>query len=128
MYRAIPRVGLGLVYLLWGIDKFLAVDRYVSWIGITWRISWISMFVDVSLFTYLLGIFEVSLAILLITGFMYRLSMAMVLISSLLFLFFAGPPMSYPQDIALATIAIYLYLMGPDEYSLDYRILKSSRG
>ncbi len=123
--EALPRLGLGIVYLLWGIDKFLAIDRYVSWMEITWRVSWISSFIDLRLFTILLGIFEVGLAMLLLTGLLHKLSMALVALSSTLFLFFAGPPMSYPQDIALLAIAIYLFNRGPDPFSLDYRLRKT---
>jgi len=121
--NTIPRVSVGLVYLLWGIDKFLNIERYISWISITWRIRvFIDPLMDIQTFTLLLGIFEVGLGLLLIIGFAMKFSTALVAISSILFLFFAGPPMSYPQDIALFGIAIWMFLNGPDKYSLDYRL------
>ena len=121
--NSIPRISVGIVYLLWGIDKFLNMERYISWISVTWRIRvFIDPLMDIPTFTLLLGIFEVSLGAILVIGLFTKLSSGLVAISSILFLFFAGPPMSYPQDIALFGIAVWMYFNGPDRYSLDYRV------
>jgi len=112
----LPRISIGLVYLLWGIDKFLSTEKYVSWISITWRVrTFIEPIMDFNTFTYILGIFEVTLGLLLIIGLIIKISSLLVVISSILFLIFAGPPMSYPQDIALIGTAIWIYYNNQDK-------------
>ncbi|HIQ13119.1 MAG TPA: DoxX family membrane protein [Thermoprotei archaeon] len=121
VFNALPRISVGLVYLLWGVDKFINMERYISWISITWRVRiFIDPLMDIPTFTTLLGIFEVSLGLILIIGLLTKVSSGLVVLSSILFLFLAGPPMSYPQDIALFGVGLWMFVNGPDRYSLDY--------
>ncbi len=126
LINTVPRVGVGLVYLLWGIDKFLYPDKYHGWISVSWKMRLvIDPFMDIYSFIFLLGLFETLLGLILILGILIKFSSLLVILSSILFLLFAGPPMSYPQDIALIAVGIWMYYNGYDSLSIDKRLFRA---
>lgn len=76
-----------------------------------------------------LGVFEVSLALLLAFGLLVRSDAIVALGALVLFSIVARYPLALPQDIALATAAIFLFKGGSGPYSLDHvlkRLFSSS--
>jgi uncharacterized membrane protein YphA (DoxX/SURF4 family) len=127
--ESIPRLTLGIVFLAWGIDKFINMGRYIAWISVSWRIRlFIPFFIDIESFVLLLGFIEVLVGLLMFIGlFVKRVSM-IVFIMLIFFLVGAGPPMSYPQDIGLMGVSLWLMYRGGDILSMDYRMGRVSVG
>jgi len=105
-----PRYGLGLVFLWFGIDKFIIHEFYLAWFSATERVSSILPFQDISLSIYAIGIIELIFAILLFTGFKIRWVCVVIILFLLTILLKAQYPSSYPQDIGLIGIAVFLIL------------------
>ncbi len=119
---ALPRVTLGLVFVLWGLDKVISPTKYVSWISVTWRIRMlIPQFMSIESFVYLLSLVEVILGLSMLVGIYLKYSSILISILLIFFLLLAGPPMSYPQDIALLGVSLWVYSRGGDRFTLDYR-------
>jgi len=106
----IPRYGLGIVFLWFGIDKFFIHEFYLAWFSATERARVFLPFEDLSLSIYFIGIMELIFAVLLFAGVKIRwVSVAVILFLSLILLT-AQYPSSYPQDIGLLGIAGFLVL------------------
>lgn len=106
----IPRFSLGLVFLWFGIDKFTIHEFYVSWLSSTERVSQILPFDDISLSIYAIGIIELILAGFILSGLWIRPVSIIVVAFLVLTLVTAQYPSSYPQDIGLLGIAIFLVI------------------
>jgi len=61
----IPRYGLGIVFLWFGIDKFIIHDFYLSWFSATERVRILLPTQDLSLSIYGIGVIELVFAALL---------------------------------------------------------------
>jgi len=109
-FNDIPRYGLGIVFLWFGIDKFVIHDFYLSWFSATERVRILLPTQDLSLSIYGIGVIELAFAALLFSGVKIRWVSLGVIIFIILILFTAQYPSSYPQDIGLLGIAIVLVL------------------
>jgi len=106
----LPRHGLGLVFLWFGIDKFIIHEFYLSWFSATERVRVILPFQDLSSSIYAIGAIELIFAALLFAGVKIRWISVAVILFLLAILLTAQYPSSYPQDIGLLGIAILLFL------------------
>ncbi|KAG2475824.1 MAG: hypothetical protein NPMRth3_3560002, partial [Nitrosopumilales archaeon] len=61
----LPRHGLGIVFLWFGIDKFIIHEFYLSWFSATERVRVILPFQDLSSSIYAIGTIELIFAALL---------------------------------------------------------------
>ena len=106
----IPRFSLGIVFLWFGIDKFIIHDFYLSWFSATERVRVILPIQDLSLSIYAIGVVELIFAVLLFTGIRIRWVSLAVIVFILVILLTAQYPSSFPQDIGLLGIASLLFL------------------
>ena len=106
----VPRHGLGIIFLFFGIDKFLIHEFYVSWFTATERLTVILPFHDISLSIYMIGVIELLLAALLFVGIGVRWVSVASSVWLIAILFIAGYPSSFPQDIGLLGISVMLIL------------------
>jgi len=109
-FNNLPRYGLGLVFLWFGIDKFIIHEFYLSWFSATKRVSSILPFQDISSSIYAIGMIELIFAILLFAGLKIRWVCVAVILFLLTIILTAQYPSSYPQDIGLVGIAVFLIL------------------
>ena len=101
----LPRYGLGIVFLWFGIDKFIIHEFYLTWFSATERVRVILPFQDLSLSIYVIGVVELIFAALLFAGVKIRWVSVAVILFLLVILLTAQYPSSYPQDIGLIGIA-----------------------
>lgn len=106
----IPRIALGIVFLWFGVDKFIIHEFYLSWFSATERVTAIIPFDDLSVAIYGIGIIELIFAGLLFSGVGIRKVAIGVIVFLILILLTAQYPSSYPQDIGLLGIAFVLVL------------------
>jgi len=106
----LPRHGLGIVFLWFGIDKFIIHEFYLTWFSATERVRVILPFEDLSSSIYAIGAIELVLAALLFAGVKIRWVSVAVILFLLVILLTAQYPSSYPQDIGLLGIAVFLLL------------------
>lgn len=115
-YRAyvndVPRHGLGIVFLIFGVDKFLIHEFYVSWFTATERVRMILPLQDISSSIYLIGIIELVFAALLFAGVGIRWTSIAVSAWMIAILSTAHYPSSFPQDIGLLGVSVMLVLTG----------------
>jgi len=106
----LPRHGLGIVFLWFGIDKFVIHEFYLAWFSATERVRAILPFQDLSSSIYAIGVIELIFAALLFSGVKIRWVSVAVILFLLAILLTAQYPSSYPQDIGLLGIAVLLFL------------------
>jgi uncharacterized membrane protein YphA (DoxX/SURF4 family) len=104
----LPRYALGVVYLIFGIDKFAGFDRYMAWFAATSRTQALVPGGDVGSFVYAMGTVEVILAILLFSGLFARKTAVAVSAALVAILSVAQYPSSFPQDLGLLATSIML--------------------
>jgi len=106
----IPRYSLGIVFLWFGIDKFIIHEFYLSWFTATERVQMVLPIQDLSLSIYIIGIIELVIAALLFAGVWMRWVSIAVIVFLIIILSTAQYPSSFPQDIGLLGIAGILAL------------------
>ena len=106
----LPRYSLGIVFLWFGIDKFIIHEFYLTWFSATERVRVILPFQDLSSSIYAIGTIELIFAALLFAGVKIRWISVAVILFLLAILLTAQYPSSYPQDIGLLGIAVLLFL------------------
>lgn len=106
----IPRYALGIVFLWFGIDKFIIHKFYLSWFSATERVQIILPIEDLSLSIYIIGVVELVIAALLFSGVWMRWVSIAVILFLIIILSTAQYPSSFPQDIGLLGIAGILTL------------------
>ena len=108
----VPRLGLAIVFLWFGLDKFIIHNFYVSWFVATERVQWLFPIDDPSLVIYSIGIAELILAILLFIGKKQIVVGTVVSFSLILIMATAQFPSSFPQDIALLGVSALIAFTG----------------
>ena len=106
----LPRYGLVIVFLWFGIDKFILHEFYLNWLTATERVKILLPVQDLSLSIYAIGIIELILGILLFIGLKIRWIAFIVSVWLVLILSTAQYPSSFPQDLGLLGIAVMLIL------------------
>lgn len=106
--NSLPRYAIGIVFLIFGVDKFVGFDRYFAWFMATERTKILMPGGDIGVFVYAMGTVEIILAILLLTGIFARKTAIVVSIVLITILSVAQYPSSFPQDLGLLCTAIML--------------------
>jgi uncharacterized membrane protein YphA (DoxX/SURF4 family) len=115
------RLGVAYPFFEWGLDALRNPHHFQSYFNanpITQPLM--QTMGPENLAGYLaLGVFEVSLALLLSFGLLARIDAIVALGALVLFSVVARYPLALPQDIALAAATIFLFKGGSGPYSLD---------
>ena len=106
----VPRYSLAIVFLIFGVDKFVGYDRYVAWFTATERAQVVIPSHEIGQFVYVLGIAELVLAGLLLSGFIKRATTIATSAALVTILLVAQYPSSFPQDLGLLGISVALTL------------------
>lgn len=125
----LPRYALGIVFLIFGIDKFVGFDSYLAWFSATDRVRVLIPPADSGTFIYAMGTVEVILAILLLAGIFARKTAIATSIALIAILFVAQYPSSFPQDLGLLGTSIMLVFASKDQRTsgLYYQFPKLAR-
>jgi len=125
----LPRYALGIVFLIFGIDKFVGFDSYLAWFEATDRAKILTSNLDASTFIYAMGVVEVTLAILLLVGIFVRKTAVATSTALVAILAVAQYPSSFPQDLGLLGTSIMLVFASKDQRTsgLYYQFPKLAR-
>jgi uncharacterized membrane protein YphA (DoxX/SURF4 family) len=111
------RLGLGGVFLVFGIDKFFHPAMWSAYIP-----QW---FPQVSYFIYIIGIVEAIIGICVLIGFKTRIVSGVAALMLLGIIASLGYSEITVRDAGLLMTAIAIVLLGAGEFSLDAQILKT---
>ena len=107
-YMIVLRLGLGLVFTWFGLDKLINPS---NWLGyITPKVAQF-IFINLNSFIFILGIIEIMLGILLIIGLYTRIVALIMAIHLTLVIISIGFNDVAVRDIGLLSIALYLSLI-----------------
>ena len=115
----IVRLGLGMFFLLFSLSKFTNPDYWFGYIP-SWFTSTAGLIGNTH-FIYLLGLFELTVGILLIAGLFTRFAAGMVVVLMLPIVASQLPNEVAIRDIGLLFMALALALTNT-EFSLDKKI------
>jgi len=101
---------LAIVFLLFGIDKFVNTKFITSWLAATERARFLIPLEDLTLAVYILGIIEIIIAVLLFINIKQRYFALIAGIWLIIIMSTARYPSSLPQDLGLLGIAVFLAL------------------
>lgn len=115
----IIRIGLAVVFLLFGIDKFINPESWFVYVPI-----FILQFTNLNFFIFLLGILETIIGLFLLIGFLNRLAALIAALFLLSIIFTIGYNEITVRDIGLLAMAISLIITKSNLLSLDSLIKK----
>ena len=115
--RLLLRIGLGIVFIWFGIDKFLRPELWEGWIPILIQSILQS---KVLTFLYFLGVFEVIIGVLVLVGFYTRVAagIAALFLFAVVLSSFSGEILV--RDIGLIFLALGIVVLGSEKYSVGY--------
>jgi len=111
------RLGLGGVFLVFGIDKFFHPAMWSAYIP-----QW---FPQVSYFIYIIGIVEAIIGICVLIGFKTRVTSGIAAVMLLGIIGSLGYSEITVRDAGLLMTAIAIVLLGAGEFSLDAQIIRT---
>ena len=120
----ILRLGIGIVFLFFGVDKFIHPEVWINWVSP--RLLYYFPFPQ-EVFIYLDGGLEAIIGVMLILGFYTRI---FALIASLLIvgiLATVGITDVTLRDVAILAGALSLVLTGSDKLSVDNKFMPQSK-
>ena len=104
----LPRYSLALVFIIFGIDKFVNQELLIGWLNATARVRMLLPTDDLSLAVYAIGIIEIVIAVVLFIGFKHRYTSIAAGIWLISIMVMAQYPSSLPQDLGLLGLVILL--------------------
>jgi uncharacterized membrane protein YphA (DoxX/SURF4 family) len=113
------RIGLGGVFLWFGIDKFFHPDIWQHYIP-----QWFPMLVPVSAFILLLGIVETLIGAFVLFGLFTRVSAVIAALMLIPIIISLGYNEIGVRDFGLFLLALGVSALGAGEYSLDAKFFK----
>lgn len=116
------RVGLGLVFVYFGIDKFLRPEVWEGWIP-----PFIKASVPSATFLTMSGVIEIVLGTMLIVGLLTRYAALLVAFFLVGVLATFGADDITGRDVGLLGAALSLVLTGSGEKSLDWKLAKEKK-
>ena len=115
------RIGLAIVFLLFGIDKFINPELWFGYVpNFILQLTPLSL----NLFIFLLGILEAIIGLFLLLGFLTRITAIIAAILLLGVIFTVGYNEITVRDIGLLAMAISLIITKDNILSLDSLIKK----
>lgn len=120
--RLLLRIGLGSVFLWFGIDKFFKPVAWTKWIP-----EWFNAFLPVDQFTfiYALGAFETLIGLLVLIGFCTRIVAVLAGLSLFGIIASWGLNEIMIRDAGLMFLAFGMALLGSGKLSLDEKFAKT---
>jgi len=117
----ILRIGLGGVFLWFGIDKFIKPMPWTQWIP-----PWFSAILPISvvLFIYLLGVFETVVGLMMFTGFYTKLGAGLASALLVGIIVSTGYNEIMIRDAGLLFLALGIVMLGSGRWSIDEKYLK----
>ena len=112
------RLGLAYPYVEWGLDAFRNPIHFISFMRDNYITRSILPSDALPMATFFLGVFELSLAFLIIVGIGIRWAASASLATLIVFIVVAGYPLALPQDVVLASASAVLIVNGAGEYSI----------
>ncbi|MBI2667180.1 DoxX family protein [Candidatus Woesearchaeota archaeon] len=116
--QLILRIGLGVVFFWFGIDKFINTE---FWIGFVPDSIKNILPINLILFMYLQGIIESLIGILILIGFYTKIASFFAALILIGIIFFLGISDITIRDFGLLSIAVSLIFAGAGNLSLDNR-------
>ncbi len=116
------RLGVAYPFLEWGLDALRNPFIFYSYFRLNHVANWLVEPFGVELGTWLLGVFEVALAVFLTVGLMSKWSSLTAFSALVVFLLVAGYPLAFPQDLGLGACSLFLASSGPGWFSLDMQL------
>lgn len=112
------RLGLAIVFLWFGIDKFFSPTTWVAFVP-----GWMHSLspIDMNVFMYIQGAIETVIGVLLLVGYKTRLAAAGAAAILVIVIISVGLNELGLRDFALLCGAIALMLLGPGKWSVDTR-------
>ena len=117
------RLGIGTVFLLFGFDKLPHPEKWIVFFPAHLKQSFLSPHT----FLKLQGVFEFSLGLALILGFLTRAAGVVASCLLLLILFVLGWDPVAIRDAGLFATSLAIVLMGPGKWSIDFFLEKASK-
>jgi len=118
------RIGLGGVFLWFGIDKFFNPVFWTKWIP-----DWFGAVlpVDVFTFVYALGVFETFIGLLVLIGFYTRIAAGLAGVSLFGIIASWGLNEIMIRDTGLLFLALGIAVSGPGHWSIERWLLSQFR-
>ena|SRR3990172_859580 len=113
------RIGLGSVFLWFGIDKFFHPNIWVNYIP-----PWFPMLIPVSAFILLLGIVETLIGALVLFGLFTRFAAGLSALMLIPIIISLGYTEIGVRDFGLLLLALGVSALGAGIYSLDAKVFK----
>ena len=111
--KLLLRVGLGGVFLWFGIDKFVHPEIWVNYIP-----EWFPMIVSEGLFINLLGIVESLIGFFVLVGFYSQFAAGFAALMLIPIIFSLGYNEIMVRDVGLFFMAVGIVFLGSGRYSL----------
>jgi len=111
--KLLLRVGLGGVFLWFGIDKFVHPEIWLNYIP-----EWFPMLVSEGLFINLLGIVESLIGFFVLVGFYSSLAAGLAALMLVPIIFSLGYNELMVRDVGLFFLAVGIAVLGSGRYSL----------
>ena len=115
------RVGLGGVFLWFGIDKFFHSTAWQNFIP-----DWFPMLIPAQAFILLLGIVEAIVGALVLFGLFTRFAAGLAALMLIPIIISLGYNEIGVRDFGLFLLALGLSALGAGEYSLDAKFFKQT--
>lgn len=112
------RLGVAYPFLEWGLDALRNPSHFYSYLLTNPQASRLVEPLGLQTGTLLLGVFEASLAALLVAGLFNRWSSLTAYGTLILFTLVAGYPLAFPQNLALSACTIFLFFNGAGRLAL----------
>ncbi|OGW68638.1 MAG: hypothetical protein A2036_03225 [Omnitrophica bacterium GWA2_50_21] len=122
----LTRVGLGVVFFWFGLDKCLDPDTWQGWVPV-----FIQNRLPISMNMFLVGqgVVEAVLGLLLVAGFLTRLASFLCCVILTGIIYFSGFNEVTVRDFGLLVMAVSIVISGPKSISLDQKFgLSGTRG
>jgi len=110
------RIGLGLVFFWFGLDKCQDPDTWQGWVPVFIHNR---LPIPINLFLVGQGAVEVILGLFLVLGFLTRFSSLICALILAGIIFFSGFNEVMVRDFGLLAMAVSLFISGPKRISLD---------
>ncbi len=111
--KLLLRLGLGGVFLWFGIDKFVHPEIWLNYIP-----EWFPMLVSEGLFINLLGIVESLIGFFVLVGFYSQIAAGIAALMLIPIIFSLGYNEIMVRDVGLFFLAVGIAVLGSGRYSL----------
>ncbi len=108
------RFGVGIVFFLFGISQLIYPKAWISWIP-----SYVTQLIDPIIFIYINGSFDLIIGLLLLIGFLTRISAFLGIMHLIGVIYNIGFNDISIRDFGLLLVLVSVLLNGPDKFCFD---------